>query len=646
MTLAPLEKIDIYKDESLLKAIHDNYAVIEFTPDGIIIDANDNFFKAMGFSKEEVVGKHHKMFCDPQFVEEFEYKKFWKDLAEGKSKIGEFKRYTKDHKEVWLGASYTPIFDEGGKVVKVVKFAQDKTKEVTEKFDYEGKMKAIDRAQAVIEFDLEGNILWANENFLKTTGYRLHEIEGKHHRIFCDLKYSESPEYKKFWQKLGRGEFESGEYKRFSKDGKDVWINASYNPIFNAEGKPVKVVKFASDVTEQKLRSVDFEGQINAIDRSQATIEFTPTGEILTANKNFLDTLGYSLSEVKGKHHRIFCDPKYTASPDYQKFWEKLAKGEFDAGEYKRIGNGGKEVWINASYNPIFDMDGKVTKVVKYASDLTKEKLAYNNLVNSFESAAEKVMASASQLSSTATQMSQSAEETLKQSQTASSAAEQLSMGISSVGASMEEMQASIKEISQSALNGSHKSEEAKTKSKLSNEIMSTLDKASEEIGEVIKMISSIAQQTNLLALNATIEAARAGEAGKGFAVVASEVKELAKQTGNATNNISAQIGNVQTSTKESVEAISGISELIETLSGISSSTAAAVEEQSAATSEVNRIVQESTIGVTEISNTIRLVANVAEENSQGAQSTLESANILRELSEGLLKLVEDAKKE
>jgi len=220
--------------------------------------------------------------------------------------------------------------------------------------DKSGLVVALNRVQAVIEFNLDGTILTANDNFLSTLGYSLDEIKGKHHRMFCDEEYSSSDEYQLFWDKLGRGEFDSGRYKRIGKNGNEIWINASYNPIFDANGKPFKVAKFATDITAQRKRDFEFEGKINALNRVQAVIEFNLDGTILTANDNFLSTVGYYLDEIKGKHHRMFCEEEYIASDEYQSFWEKLANGEFYSGEYKRIGKNGKQVWINASYNPIF----------------------------------------------------------------------------------------------------------------------------------------------------------------------------------------------------------------------------------------------------------------------------------------------------
>ena len=233
--------------------------------------------------------------------------------------------------------------------------------------------QALDRVQAIIEFGLDGTVVSANENFLRIFGYELDEIVGKHHRIFCDPVYVESDAYAEFWKKLERGEYHAAEFKRLAKDGKEIWLRASYNPVFDTDGKPVRVVKFATDVTASKLQIAEFEGKIRAIERAQAVIEFELDGTVITANENFLHIFGYNLDEVVGKHHRIFCDPGYAESPEYAQFWQKLGRGEYDADEFKRINKDGAEVWLQASYNPIFDMEGRPLKVVKFASDITDE---------------------------------------------------------------------------------------------------------------------------------------------------------------------------------------------------------------------------------------------------------------------------------
>jgi methyl-accepting chemotaxis protein len=240
--------------------------------------------------------------------------------------------------------------------------------------DTVAKLAALDRSQATIEFDLKGNILTANRNFLDAMGYDLDEIKGKHHSMFVDPGYRDSAEYKAFWDKLRAGEYQAAEYKRIGKGGKEVWIEASYNPLLNAAGKPYKVVKYATDVSARKAEFADLNGKVEAIGRSQAVIEFNMDGTVITANQNFLDTLGYSLGEIKGKHHAMFVEPGYRESPEYKAFWDRLRAGEYQAAQYKRIGKGGREVWIEASYNPVLDLNGRPWKVVKFATDLTARK--------------------------------------------------------------------------------------------------------------------------------------------------------------------------------------------------------------------------------------------------------------------------------
>ena len=233
--------------------------------------------------------------------------------------------------------------------------------------------QALDRVQAIIEFELDGTVVSANENFLSIFGYEHDEVVGKHHRMFCDPDYVESDAYAEFWKKLGRGEFHAAEFKRLGKGGKEIWLQASYNPVFDEDGKPVRIVKFATDVTASKLQIAEYEGKVRAISRAQAVIEFELDGTVITANENFLRIFGYRLDEVVGKHHRIFCDPGYAESLEYARFWQKLGRGEYEADEFKRLTKDGAEVWLQASYNPIFDMEGRPLKVVKFASDITIE---------------------------------------------------------------------------------------------------------------------------------------------------------------------------------------------------------------------------------------------------------------------------------
>jgi methyl-accepting chemotaxis protein len=347
----------------MLAAISKSQAVIEFDLTGVIQDANDNFLGALGYSLDEVRGRHHSMFVDEATKHGADYKLFWDKLGRGDYDAGQYKRIAKGGREIWIQASYNPILDGAGRPIKVVKYATDITAQKMATADYEGQIAAISKSQAVIEFDLTGKIVDANENFLAAVGYSLAEVRGQHHSLFVDPAHSSSAEYRMFWDKLGRGEYDAGQYKRIAKGGREIWIQASYNPIMDMNGRPFKVVKYASDITAQKLAAANAEGQLAAINKAQAVIEFDMSGVIQDANDNFLNTLGYSLAEVKGQHHSMFVDPAYRSSHEYRMFWEKLGRGEYDAGQYKRIGKGGAEIWIQASYNPILDLNGRPAKV-------------------------------------------------------------------------------------------------------------------------------------------------------------------------------------------------------------------------------------------------------------------------------------------
>lgn len=552
---------------SITEAISRSQAMIEFDLKGTILTANDNFLDAMGYSLSEIKGKHHSMFAPAGYAESAEYTQFWERLRSGEFFSAEYQRVGKGGREVWIQASYNPVLDKRGKPVGVVKIASDITAQKQASLDSASRLNAIDRAMATISFEMDGTIIEANQNFLSTMGYSLAEVQGKHHSMFATPEYAASAEYKDMWNTLRSGKFLSGKYPRIAKDGSTVWIEASYNPIIGLDGKPYKVVKFAVDITEQMERANDFEGQINALKRSMAYIAFTPEGRILDANDNFLATMGYGRDEIVGKHHSMFAEPNYAASADYEQFWEALRAGEFFSAEYKRIGKGGKEVYINASYNPVFDGNGKVVKVVKYATDVTRQ-------VNIRSEAEHEATSALSQLNA--------------------------------IAAAGEEMLASIQEIASSMERSRQEVTSIVDKTEHSNKLMGRLQESAVSMESVVQLIRDIAGQVNLLALNATIEAARAGEAGKGFAVVASEVKNLATQTGSATDKIAEEIIAMQEAVKAANDSAGEIAHATQTVSEYVGGTASAIEEQTSVTNEITANMQTMTASVEHMINCFR----------------------------------------
>jgi methyl-accepting chemotaxis protein len=368
-----------------LVAVLRGQPVCHYDMQGVILEVNEQFEQTLGYSREELIGKHMSMFVDEKTRTSSQYKasltQIFDAVRRGEACEGEATRRTKEGKDIWVEYSYKPVLDDDGKPYKLVNLLRDVTQRTSEKLDAQGQVAAISKAQAVIEFNMDGTVITANDNFLKALGYSLDEIKGRHHSMFVDEAYRQSAAYKEFWAKLNRGEYDAAEYKRIGKGGREVWIQASYNPILDLDGKPFKVVKYATDVTGQKLMNADYQGQIAAISKAQAVIEFEMNGTVLNANENFLKALGYTLDEIKGKHHSMFVDEAYRHSPDYTEFWAKLRRGEYQAAEYKRIGKGGREVFIQASYNPILDLNGKPFKVVKYATDITDQKLAVNAMM-------------------------------------------------------------------------------------------------------------------------------------------------------------------------------------------------------------------------------------------------------------------------
>lgn len=594
----------------VLSAMSNAIAMIEFEADGTIIKANHNFLNTMGYRLQKIVGQHHRLFVDEVDRESEDYKQFWAALRRGESQTGIFKRLARNGKTIWIQGTYCPVSNKAGQIVKIVKVAEDVTARKQADMNTQSVMDAVYHSQAVIEFELNGTIITANDNFLNTMGYQLEEVQGKRHSMFVSKEYRTSPEYLEFWDQLRAGKFQTGEFHRLGKDGKDVWIQATYTPITDVEGKPYKVVKFASDVTAQTLLTANFKGQLEAINRSQATIEFTMDGEILTANENFLTAMGYELAEIQGRHHRMFIEENYAESAEYKAFWDDLRAGVYKSAEFKRISKDGNEIWIQASYNPILAPDGTLVKVVKFATDRTEQvrrRIEVAEIGCKVDAALQEIAAAVVQVDARASE--------------AGNASSQTTNMVDAIAAAAEEFGASAREIAQSVDGTRNAAARATSETEAADQSAGELTVATEAMNGIVGIIQDIAEQINLLALNATIEAARAGEAGRGFSVVASEVKSLANQVASAIGQITGEISNVQSVSGDVVTCLEAILKEVRSVNESVSGVAGAIEEQSAASQEMTANMQNASGAVNQINNNLQEISQAVASSAKMAES-------------------------
>ncbi|MGV3552844.1 methyl-accepting chemotaxis protein [Rhizobium sp.] len=532
--------------------------------------------------------------------------------------------------------------------------------------EYRDEMDAIGKSQAVIKFTPEGVILDANENFCGAVGYPLAEIKGKHHQMFVDPAYAKSAEYAEFWSRLKAGHFDRKQYKRFAKGGREIWIEASYNPVRRG-GKVVSVVKIATDITAAKLKAMEDDSKLAAISRSQAVIEFRPDGTIIDANENFLATLGYSIDEIKGRHHSMFCDPDYVKSEAYRGFWPALAAGRFLSDEFVRYGKGGKAIWIQAAYNPILNDRGEVYKVIKFATDVTARmncigelsdaigKLAdgkltmhldrpftasmegtradFNRAVETLAKVVRDIHLNAEGISSNAAQLQEGSSDFARRLERQAASVEETAAALEEVNTTVQESSKSAAEAGKLVAATRDAAERSGAVVQNAVQAMGRIEQSSNEISSIIGVIDEIAFQTNLLALNAGVEAARAGEAGKGFAVVAQEVRELAQRSAKAAKEIKALIQTSSEQVKSGVSLVNETGEVLSVIAGqvgaIDKNVRAIVEsarEQAMGLGEINSAVNEMDQG------TQKNAAIIEESSAASHALASELASLLRQL--------------
>jgi len=518
---------------------------------------------------------------------------------------------------------------------------------------------ALMKSFSIIEFEPNGNIITANELFCSAIGYSLNEIRGRHHSIFVDVQYSKSEAYADFWSRLRRGDFDSGEYERVSKSGAPIWLQASYMPVVNENGKVVKIVKVALDITKEKQKSSEDASLINGIFNSQAVIQFTLDGTIIDANDNFIKTVGYRRDEIIGRHHSIFVEPAYAASAEYRQFWEKLRTGDFLEGEFRRLGKGGKEIWLQASYNPIFDAHGKMIKVVKFATDLTDRMLnvalvgkalsgladgdlesrldcalmpSLDKLRTDFNAAATALQDALQVVSASAATIHVGTGEIGSSTQDLSHRTEQQAASLEETAAALDEITVTVRQTAKGAGEARQAVEAATDDAEKSGQVvqdaimaMDGIEKNSKEISQIIGVIDEIAFQTNLLALNAGVEAARAGDTGRGFAVVASEVRALAQRSAEAAKEITALIS---TSTQQVSIGVNLVGEAGRSLERI----VGRVNDMNRVIGQIASSAAEQAAGLNEVNTAINHMDQMTQQNAAMVeQTTAASQNLAQE---------------